>query len=113
MVWTAICTGRTWAPRTSIPPSNTNPFANLFNYFTIAGVAQMTNFNAPGSADQPQLLTNVDPVTAGQNNVYVAYDDDSTNNVRVSAALGTQPPDFVTDNVSGSPSAAASTRAIG
>ena len=54
-----------------------------------------------GSADQPQLLTNVDPVTAGQNNVYVAYDDDSTNNVRVSAALGTQPPDFVTDNVSG------------
>ena len=82
-------------------PSNTNPFANLFNYFTIASVAQMTNFNAPGNADQPQLLTNVDPTTAGQNNVYVAYDDDATNNVRVSAALGTQPPDFVTDNVSG------------
>lgn len=82
-------------------PSNTNPFANLFNYFTVAGVAQMTNFNAPGSADQPQLLNNVDPTIAGQNDTYVAYDDDSTNNVRVSVALGTQPPDFVTDNVSG------------
>ncbi len=82
--------------------SNTTPiFAGLMSYFLVGGVAQMTNFNAIGSADQPQLLTNVDPTTAGQNNTYVAYDDDASNNVRVSVALGTQPPDFVKDNVSG------------
>jgi HYDIN/CFA65/VesB-like, Ig-like domain len=83
--------------------SNTNPiFGGLFNYFTTAGAAQMTNFNgAAGCADQPWLLTNVDPTTPGQTNTYVAYDDDSGNNLRVSAALGTQPPQFVTDKVSG------------
>jgi hypothetical protein len=81
--------------------SNTNPFANLFTYFTIAGVAQMTNFGATGAADQPWLLTNLDPTTAAQTNTYVGYDDDNTNNLRVSVALGTSPPDFVTDNVSG------------
>jgi hypothetical protein len=83
--------------------SNTNPiFGGLFSYFTIAGVAQLTDFNgSQGCADQPWLLTNVDPVTAGQTNTYVGYDDDSGNNMRVSVALGTQPPNFVTDNVAG------------
>jgi hypothetical protein len=43
----------------------------------------------------------VDPTTPGQTNTYVAYDDDSGNNLRVSAAIGTQPPNFTKDNVSG------------
>ncbi len=81
--------------------SNTNPFANLMSYFLVGGVAQQTDFGAPGNADQPQLLTNVDPTTAGQNNTYVAYDDDASNNLRVSVALGTQPPNFTKDNVAG------------
>jgi hypothetical protein len=34
-------------------------------------------------------------------NTYVGYDDDNGNNVRVSAAIGTQPPNFTKDNVSG------------
>ena len=36
----------------------------------------------PAAADQPRLLTNVDPMTAGQTNTYVVYDDDATNNVQ-------------------------------
>src|SRR4029077_9912059 len=80
--------------------SNTNPFANLFSYFTIAGPAELTDFNGTaGSADQPWLLTNVDPATPGQTNTYVGYDDFNFFPVptRVSVARGTQPPDFVAD----------------
>lgn len=86
--------------------SNTNPFANLFTYFLVAGNAQRTDFNGTlAFADQPWLLTNVDPITPGQTNTYVAYDDFVTNPpvaTRVSVALGSNPPDFVTDNASGS-----------
>ncbi|HYL58480.1 MAG TPA: hypothetical protein VEU51_06385, partial [Candidatus Acidoferrales bacterium] len=83
--------------------SNTNPFANLFNYFLIAGNAQLTDFNisAIGAADQPWLLTNVDPTTPGQTNTYVDYDDFNAGNVRVSAAPGSSPPNFTADNVVG------------
>ncbi len=83
--------------------SNTTPFTGgLFAYFTTTGIAQLTDFNgSQGCADQPWLLTNVDPTTPGQTNTYVGYDDDSGNNLRVSAAIGTQPPNFTKDNVSG------------
>lgn len=83
--------------------SNTTPITGgLFSYFTIAGLAQLTDFGgSQGCADQPWLLTNVDPLTPGQTNTYVGYDDDSGNNMRVAVALGTQPPNFVTDNVAG------------
>src|SRR5258708_26819537 len=83
--------------------SNTNPFASLFSYFLVLGNAQLTDFNATvGGADQPWLLTNVDPTTPGQTNTYVGYDDfGGSPDMRVSAAIGTQPPDFVKDNVSG------------
>lgn len=83
--------------------SNTTPITGgLFSYFTSGGIAQLTDFNgSQGCADQPWLLTNVDPSTPGQTNTYVGYDDDSGNNMRVSVALGTQPPNFVTDNVAG------------
>jgi hypothetical protein len=93
----------TFSPTDVFSASNTTPLTGgLFNYFLVGPNAQMTDFNGTaGSADQPQLLTDVDPTTPGQTNTYVAYDDDGTNNVRVSAALGTQPPNFVADNVSG------------
>jgi len=84
--------------------SNTNPFANLFSYFLVLGNAQLTDFNGTlGAADQPWLLTNVDPTTPGQTNTYVGYDDFNFSPVRtrVSAAIGTNPPDFVTDNQTG------------
>jgi len=83
--------------------SNTTPITGgLFSYFTIAGIAQLTDFNgSQGCADQPWLLTNADPTTSTQTNTYVGYDDDSGNNMRVSVALGTQPPDFTKDNVAG------------
>lgn len=83
--------------------SNTNPFSNLFNYFLIGPNAQLTDFNGTlGAADQPWLLTNKDPVTVGQTNTYVAYDDFSgAPDERVSVATGTSPPDFVKDNLSG------------
>lgn len=84
--------------------SNTNPFANIFSYFQIAGNAQLTDFNGTlGFADQPWLMTNVDPATPAQTNAYVAYDDFNFLPVheRVSAALGTNPPNFTVDVQSG------------
>ncbi|HYK65380.1 MAG TPA: hypothetical protein VEY94_10555, partial [Patescibacteria group bacterium] len=83
--------------------SNTTPITGgLFSYFTVAGIAQLTDFGgSQGCADQPWLLTNADPTTSTQTNTYVGYDDDSGNNMRVSVALGTQPPDFTKDNVAG------------
>jgi hypothetical protein len=74
--------------------------AGFFNYF--GNPAQLTDFNGTlGFADQPWLLTNKDPVTVGQTNTYVAYDDFAgAPNERVSVA-NTSPPAFVTDNISG------------
>lgn len=65
------------------------------------GVAQRTNSVTSTNIDQPWLLVNRDPTTATQDNVYVAYDDLSTNNERIAVSLGTNPPSFVRDNVSG------------
>ena len=100
---TGVGTGPCAAKFDVFSASNTTPTTGgLFSYFTAGLVAQLTNFGGTeGCADQPWLLTNVDPTTPGQTNTYVGYDDDSGNNVRVSAALGTQPPNFVTDKVSG------------
>ena len=108
-LYSANLTGVPPGPNTAdiFTSSNTNPFANLFTYFTIAGVAQPTDFNgSAGNADQPWLLTNVDPTTPGQTNTYVGYDDFGFVPVRtrVSVALGTQPPNFVTDVQSGASS---------
>ena len=92
----------TFSPTDVYSPSNTNPFANLFAYFLSGGNAVRTSFNGTaGNVDQPQLLTDRDPTTASQTNTYVAYDDDGGNNLRVSAAFGTVPPNFTVDNVSG------------
>ena len=83
--------------------TSTDPtMASAFNYFAPGGVAQLTNFAAPGSPDQPWLLVNSDPVTAAQDNVYVGYDDfNGGPDMRVSVATGSNPPNFVRDNQSG------------
>jgi hypothetical protein len=83
--------------------TTTNP-ANVmgWNWFLMAGVTQRTNMTGVGDADQPWLEVNRDPATAAQDNVYVAYDDFSGGpDMQVSVALGTNPPNFTTDNQSG------------
>ena len=68
--------------------------------------ATLTDFGAPNHADQPWLLVNPDPFVSTQDNAYVAYDDFSggccsSPTLRVSTALGTAPPFFVRDVLTG------------
>jgi len=66
--------------------------------------ATLTDFGAPNNADQPWLLVNPDPFVSAQDNAYVAYDDFSgccSPTMRVSIALGTAPPFFVRDVLTG------------
>lgn len=66
--------------------------------------ATLTDFGAPNNADQPWLLVNPDPFISTQDNAYVAYDDFSgccSPTMRVSTALGTAPPFFVRDVLTG------------
>jgi hypothetical protein len=83
--------------------SNTNPAASLFTYFLSGGNAQLTDFNAGSfnGADQPWLIVNRDPTTSTQVNTYVGYDNFNVGppDQRVSAALGTNPPNFTADNL--------------
>jgi HYDIN/CFA65/VesB-like, Ig-like domain len=83
--------------------SNGNPAASLFGYFLTGGNAQMTDTNAGSlnGADQPWLISNRDPIIAAQANTYVAYDNFNVNppDERVSAAIGTAPPNFTADNL--------------
>jgi hypothetical protein len=86
--------------------------AAAWNWFTPGGVTQTTNLNnspPPGGVDQPWLVVTRDPTTAGQDNVYVGYDDFTNGNdcggnacnIRVSASYGANPPNFTADNQSG------------
>jgi hypothetical protein len=79
--------------------------AAAWNWLVLDGVTQQTNHNVPssfGDADQPWLLVNRDPFNAGQENVYVAYDDfRGAPDMRVAVAQGTTPPDFTIDNRTG------------
>jgi len=83
--------------------TTTNPASSAaWNWLIGGGVAQRTNSAGVGLADQPWLLVNRDPTTASQDNVYVAYDDFTGGpDMRVAVALGTNPPNFVRDNQSG------------
>lgn len=84
--------------------TTTNPLSAVaWGWLLSMGVAQRTNSVAAGNTDQPWLLVNRDPVTASQDNVYVAYDDFtiSPRGMRVAVAAGSNPPNFTTDNVSG------------
>jgi len=65
-------------------------------------VTQTTNRTQinTGYVDQPQLLVNRDPVTAAQDNVYVAYDD-LTHFERISVAHGSSSLNFTIDKAAG------------
>ncbi len=75
--------------------------STVWNWLVQMGVTQRTNNVTTASIDQPWLLVNRDPSNASQDNVYVAYDELSSNSMRVAVALGTNPPNFVRDNLSG------------
>jgi hypothetical protein len=87
---------------TTTDPANAASWA----YLLLAGITQLTNNLVPtsiGNSDQPWLLVNRDPVTATQDNVYVAYDDFGTNprDMRIAVSFGVNPPNFTIDNQSG------------
>jgi hypothetical protein len=85
--------------------TNNPASAAAWNWLVQMGVTQRTNNNVAGSfgnTDQPWLLVNRDPTTAAQDNVYVAYDNfNGAPDMRVAVAYGTNPPNFTTDNQSG------------
>jgi hypothetical protein len=60
---------------------------------------QITNNAHQGNGDQPWLVVNRDPVTAAQDDTYVAYDDFGTGPTgQVAVSQGVRPPDFTIDN---------------
>ncbi len=83
--------------------SNGTPAASLFGYFLSGGNAQLTDSNAGSfnGADQPWLISNPDPMIPTQANTYVGYDNFNAAppDQRVSAAIGTNPPNFTADNL--------------
>jgi len=82
--------------------TTTDPtMSNVWNWLVQMGLAQRTNNVQTTGIDQPWLLVNRDPTTASQDNVYVAYDELNSNSMRVAVSLGTNPPNFVRDNLSG------------
>lgn len=82
--------------------TTTDPtMAGSWSWLLNMGVAQRTNSVTTTGIDQPWLLVNRDPTTASQDNVYVAYDELNSNSERVAVSLGTNPPNFVRDNLSG------------
>ena len=84
--------------------TTTNPASSAaWNWFTTAGVTQRTNSFGVTNTDQPWLLVNHDPISASQDNIYVAYDDFtiSPRGMRIAVASGSNPPNFTTDNIAG------------
>jgi hypothetical protein len=82
--------------------TTTDPtMSTSWNWLVNMGVAQRTNTPTTTGIDQPWLLVNRDPTVAAQDNTYVAYDELNSNSMRVAVSLGTNPPNFVRDNLSG------------
>jgi hypothetical protein len=89
----------------------TTPGAFAYN----GNPAQLTNNNVPGSienADQPWLLTNLDPAAPTQDRVYVAWDDFANSDgisgvdMRVAVSTGVSPLNFTLDQQAGNSSGA-------
>jgi hypothetical protein len=70
--------------------------AQAWSWFVTNGVTQPTNRFGP---DQPWLVVNKDPATAGAENVYVAYQSSEMQQVAVAQAA--VPPNFTLDNTTG------------
>src|SRR5262245_48320028 len=87
--------------------TTTNPAsAPAWNWFAPGGVTQRTNLTGVGIADQPWLEVTRNPMTEAQDDLYVGYDDFSGGpDMQVSVARGTNPPNFIIDNQSGTSTA--------
>jgi hypothetical protein len=85
----------------------TNPAnAGAWQWFAPGGITQKTDtFNGGANdADQPWLRITRDPVTATQDNAFVAYDDfTSPEAIRVAVAPGSAPPNFTRNQQPGIP----------
>jgi hypothetical protein len=86
----------TFTPDNVFTGSTNNPAsAASWSWFTTGGNAQETN-QRPDNADQPWMLRNRGTTNANSENVFVAYDDFSTNprGMRVVASINNVPPRF-------------------
>jgi hypothetical protein len=85
---------------TTVDPTNAASWGWLLDG---SGNAVKTETHGVGDIDQPWLLVGPDPVTAAQDNVYVAYDDFSVSprDMRVAVARGSNPPQFTVDRSAG------------
>ena len=97
----------TSAPDNVYSGSTTNPTsAAAWTWWTIAGVAQSTNLvpSSLGNADQPFLFHNRGTTNPNSENVFVAYDNFGTSppNMQVSASINHEPPQFTSDQTTGS-----------
>jgi hypothetical protein len=90
---TDVYTGTTTGPSSS----------SAWSWLTVGGTAQKTNLFGAANVDQPWLTVGHDPITPSQDNVYVAYDDFtiSPRGMRVAVAGGSDPPNFLVDNLAG------------
>jgi hypothetical protein len=76
--------------------ATTNPAdSKAWKWLLINGATQPTNKFVP---DQPWLVVNIDPLTRGRENVYVAYQ--ATPSMQVAVAHAAVPPNFTIDNAS-------------
>lgn len=96
--------GATMSSETNVyTGTTTNPAdPTAWLWFAPQGVTQTTNQVGQDIIDQPWLLVNPDPINRRQDNVYVAYDDFSgAPDMRVAVAQGTNPPEFIIDQLTG------------
>jgi hypothetical protein len=87
--------------------STTDPTsATAWTWWTIAGVAQSSNLvpSSVGNADQPFLFHNRGTTNPASENVYVAYGNFGTSppDTQVSASINHEPPQFTSDQTTGS-----------
>jgi hypothetical protein len=87
--------------------STTNPTsAAAWTWWTIASTAQRTNLvpSSVGNADQPFLFHNRGTTNPNSENVYVAYGNFGTSppDAQVSASINHEPPQFTSDQTTGS-----------
>jgi hypothetical protein len=90
----------TVAPETVVTGSTKDP-TNASAWLWNGNPAQLTSGDRD-QADQPWLLVNRDTATAGQDDVYVAYDDFAAGpDARVAVSRGAIPVNITTDNKAG------------
>ena len=89
---------------TNVVTGSTTDITQASSWSWNGNPAQLTNQAVANNADQPWLLVNRDPVTASQDNAYVAYDEFTNNLSRVSVSTGTTPVAIARDQRAGNAS---------